>query len=58
MRKEKAIALVILSIMVFATLPAFVAATNDISATYCFDESEILNWLNNGKKRKIFECKQ
>lgn len=52
MRKEKAIALVTIAITIFATLPMFVAATNDIFVTYHFDESEILNWLDIGKPMK------
>lgn len=52
MRKEKAIALVMMGITVFATLPMFAVATDDIFVTYCFDESEILSWLANGEHMK------
>jgi len=52
MRREKAIALVVIVIMILATRPVFSVSTNDILVTYRFDESEIIAWLDTRQSMK------
>ena len=48
MRGKKVIAMIILWMTAFALLPVFASAPNDVSVTYQFGESDILNWLDTG----------